>query len=159
MKTIFFYLVGGFALHWKTSRAWTFFLGLVDPCRNRLASTAYFPIIFSIILGGLLVGWLLSGGLFVGGFWPVTRNSLALRYMWQGLFHTGANHRWSLDSVRTLLQVREKSGSEIRRNDWQVISTSFILWLTDVFFHFNHAQYFNFYVDFCYHFCIRRFTL
>ena len=32
------------------------FLGLVDPSRNRLASTAYFAIIFSIILRGLLSG-------------------------------------------------------------------------------------------------------
>ena len=32
------------------------FLGLVDPSRNRLSSTEYFKIIFSVILGGLLSG-------------------------------------------------------------------------------------------------------
>ena len=41
------------------------FLGLVDPSRNRLVSTAYFVIISTIILGGLL-----SGGFFPGGFCP-----------------------------------------------------------------------------------------
>ena len=32
------------------------FLGLVDPSRNRLASTVYFAIVSSTILGGLLSG-------------------------------------------------------------------------------------------------------
>ena len=41
----------------------------MDPSRNRLASTAYFAITSSIILGGLL-----SGGFRPGGFWPVTGN-------------------------------------------------------------------------------------
>jgi len=38
----------------KKKRVWIFFLGLVDTSRNKLASTAYFAIISSKILGGLL---------------------------------------------------------------------------------------------------------
>ena len=38
------------------NRGWILFLGLVDPSRNLLASTAYFTIISSIILGCLLSG-------------------------------------------------------------------------------------------------------
>ena len=45
-----------------------FFIGLVDPSRNRLASTAYFAIISSIILGGLIVGGFCPGGFCSGGF-------------------------------------------------------------------------------------------
>ena len=40
-----------------------FFLGLVDRSRNRLASTAYFAIISSIILGGLLLEGFCPGAL------------------------------------------------------------------------------------------------
>ena len=39
---IFYFFGGAFAPHQKTSRVWEFFLGLVDPSRNRLVSTAYF---------------------------------------------------------------------------------------------------------------------
>ena len=45
-----------------------FFLGLVDPSRSRLASTAYFAIISSIILWCLLSGGFCPGGLCPGGF-------------------------------------------------------------------------------------------
>ena len=41
-KNLFKNVVGGIAPQQKASRAWAFFLGLVDPSRNRLASTAYF---------------------------------------------------------------------------------------------------------------------
>ena len=34
-------IVGGKAPHQRASRVWEFFLGLVDPSRNRLVSTAY----------------------------------------------------------------------------------------------------------------------
>ena len=36
-----FFLVGGLAPHQRKLRLWEFFLGLVDPSRNRLVSTAY----------------------------------------------------------------------------------------------------------------------
>ena len=39
------------------------FLGLVDPSRNRLVSTAYFGIVSSFVIGGLLSGGLMSGGI------------------------------------------------------------------------------------------------
>ena len=45
-----------------------FFLGLVDPSRNRLVSTAYFPTISSIILGGLLSGGFCPGSFLSGAF-------------------------------------------------------------------------------------------
>ena len=47
----------------KKNRCWIFVLGLVDPSRNRLASTAYFAIISSIILGGLFSGGFCPRGL------------------------------------------------------------------------------------------------
>ena len=34
--------VWGFASHQKASRVWDFFLGLVEPSRNKLVSMAYF---------------------------------------------------------------------------------------------------------------------
>jgi len=36
-----FFLMGSFAPYQKASWVWEFFLGLVDPSRNRLISTAY----------------------------------------------------------------------------------------------------------------------
>ena len=69
---ISFFLVGSFAPHQTASRVWDFFLGLVDPSRNRLASTTYFEIISSIILGGLLSDGFFVRGLMVGGFRPRT---------------------------------------------------------------------------------------
>ena len=39
-----FALVESLFSHQKTSRGWIFFLGLVDPSRNRLVPTAYFVI-------------------------------------------------------------------------------------------------------------------
>ena len=45
----------------KSIQGLDFFLGLVDPSRNSLASTAYFAIISSIVLGG---------------FWPVLKKRI-----------------------------------------------------------------------------------
>ena len=42
-------MVGGFAPKKKSSRTWTFFLGLVDPSRNRLASMVYFARLFIVL--------------------------------------------------------------------------------------------------------------
>ena len=52
-----------------------FFLGLVDPSRNRLASTAYFSIISSITLGVLLPGGFCLGGILSGAFNRLPENS------------------------------------------------------------------------------------
>ena len=52
----------------KKTRGWIFLLWLVDPSRNRLTSTAYFAIIASIILGGLLSRGFCPGGVLSGAF-------------------------------------------------------------------------------------------
>jgi len=59
----------------KKNQELDFFLGLVDPSRNRLALTAY----FAIILGGLLSGGFCPGGFLSGVF---DRLSKTCSYVW-----------------------------------------------------------------------------
>ena len=48
LKTFEINCGGGSAPHQKASRVWEFFLGLVDPSRNKLASTTYLAIVSSV---------------------------------------------------------------------------------------------------------------
>ena len=52
----------------KKTKGWIFFLGFVDPSRDRLASTSYFAIISSIILGNFLAEGFCLGGFLSGAF-------------------------------------------------------------------------------------------
>ena len=42
----------------------------MDPSQNRLASTAYFAIVSSFVLGDICTGGLFTGDLLSGGFCP-----------------------------------------------------------------------------------------
>ena len=76
-----------------------FFLGLVDPNRNRLASTAYFVLISSIILGSLSSGDFGPGGFFPGGF-------LSGTFDWLPYTDVPTAHPWC-SQPRSLYEWRE----------------------------------------------------
>ena len=75
-------LVGAWSPTKKHPGARNFLLGLVDHSWNRLASTAYFAIISSIILGGLLSESFCLGGFCPGAFFSGAFDQLPIKYVW-----------------------------------------------------------------------------
>ena len=85
----------------KKTRDWIFFLGLVDPSQNRLASTAYFTIISLIILTGLLSGSFCPVGFCLGGSFSEAFDRLPWNQIHLVVFHCPLY-----------------SGSEVREGIW-----------------------------------------